>query len=118
MRAVPNEIDLSVLKARVRQWREGMLDGLSPDESGKNARLPRLLTGMLATTRTADDTCQVFEFLARYYRQRFDKAVVLVNALFEPAMVLLMGSLVGVVVVGFFLPLVEMIWHAVELAGG
>lgn len=108
----------SGLKARARQWRQGMLAGLSPAESGKKARLPSLLTGMLATTRTADDTGQVFEFLARYYGQRFDKTVTLLRAVVEPVMVLMMGLFVGFVVVGLFLPLVELIWRTVEVAGG
>ena len=106
-----------VLATRTRRWRQGLADGQDQQQAAKQAGMPDLVGGMLATARGEQDTSQVFDFLARYYGNRGEKVVTLVLAATEPIVVILMGVLVGFVVLGLFMPLVKLIWTMVNLSG-
>jgi type II secretory pathway component PulF len=74
---------------------------------------------MLATTsaRGAADAPATFEFLARYYDGRFSRAAALIEAAMVPAMVFVFAFLVGSVVLGLFLPLIDLINRVTDLTG-
>ena len=94
-----------------------MVEGLDQQQAARRAGIPELVGGMLATARSEQDTAQVFDFLARYYGDRGEKAAVLMLAATEPIIVILMGVLVAFVVMGLFMPLVKLIWTMVHLSG-
>jgi type II secretory pathway component PulF len=55
---------------------------------------------------------EVFAFLARYYRVRFSRAAAALDAAGVPLLVLLFGSLVAVILLSLFVPIISLI-HAV-----
>ena len=107
-----------VLSARVRAWRRALDDGMPMHEGAKAAHMPDLLVGMLATARSDRDVGDVFDFLARYYGERVNATAAMIAAATEPAVVLVLGALVGALVIGLFMPMVALVWRMVELAGG
>jgi len=106
-----------VLAARIRRWQQNLADGLDQTQAAVRAGMPDLVGGMLATAPGEQGTAQVFDFLARYYGNRGDKLVTLFLAATEPIVVILMGVVVGFVVTGLFMPLVELIWNMVNVSG-
>jgi len=106
-----------VLSGKARKWHEAILDGLDQQQAARRAGMPDLVGGMLATARSDRDTVQVFEFLARYYDSRSHRTVTLILASVEPIVMLLIGAIVGFLVTGIFMPLVELIWATVNMSG-
>jgi type II secretory pathway component PulF len=108
-----------VLRRRLRRWAEGVEQGAPLAEAARDAGMPRLACGMLATTsaRGAADAPATFEFLARYYDGRFSRAAALIEAAMVPAMVFVFAFLVGSVVLGLFLPLIDLINRVTDLTG-
>jgi len=103
---------LPSLRRRFGRWRGAMERGVEPAAAARDAGLPRLIAGMLATAQRAGgdvSTVSTLDFLARYYAARYDRAVILLHGTFLPAVVLGLALIVGTVVVGMFLPLVMLI---------
>jgi type II secretory pathway component PulF len=103
-------------RKQIVRWGHGVSRGLHVSDAAREAGLPDLLTGLLATLRgTATGgpempgSPEMLEFLARYYRWRFSRTAMVLRAAAEPAMVLCMGSIVAFVVLALFLPLRELI---------
>jgi type II secretory pathway component PulF len=103
------------IRQQLLHWRDQLLSGQSPANAAKAADLPPLLVGFLqsgetpranTTSATAPD---LFDFLSRYYRQRFSALLISLRSASEPAIILLLGSLVGFFVYALFLPLVTLI---------
>jgi type II secretory pathway component PulF len=103
------------IRDRLMQWRYHILAGMTPAAAARKARLPELLAGFLETGETPRGPAgnrgiaDMFDFLARYYRDRFSRLLITLRAIAEPVSVLVVGSLVGVVVLSLFLPLVKLI---------
>jgi type IV pilus assembly protein PilC len=97
------------------RWRTNLITGMPVAQAAALAGLPPLFLGFLgpATDSRAaaspDSLPDLFEFLARYYRDRFSRIDILLRAAFEPAMVLCMGVLVGFTVVALFVPVVKLL---------
>ena len=108
-----------VLRGRLERWAEGVEKGMPLGEAAREAGMPRLVCGMLATTsaRGAADAADVFAFLARYYDSRFSRAAALVEGATIPAMVLVFAFFVGTATVGLFLPLVNLMDRVGQLSG-
>ena len=99
----------TVLRRRVRDWAAYVETGETLAAGAASAGLPRLITSMLSTGRGADGARGVFQFLARYYRSRFSRAALLVEAAVVPATVLFFAAIVACVALSLFLPMVSMI---------
>ncbi|MGN6368820.1 MAG: type II secretion system F family protein [Phycisphaerae bacterium] len=110
------------MRERLMAWRENLLAGMTPAAAARKARLPELLAGFLDSAespRTGGNRgiADIFDFLARYYRDRFSRLLVATRAAAEPFAVLAVGSLVGFIVYSVFLPIVTLL-NSVEAAGG
>ncbi len=101
--------DNAVLRSRIVRWREGVERGMSLGAAAEAARLPALLVGLLSTGETAGNVPEALRFLARYYRVRFSRVFTLIIAAAEPLMILVLGTLVGLIVVALFQPIVALL---------
>ena len=108
-----------VLRHRLARWADGVESGTPLADAAREARMPRTVYGLLATTsaRGAADAAEVFEFLARYYEGRFSRAAALLEAAVVPAMVLFFAFFVASATVGMFLPMVELMDRVGGLTG-
>lgn len=106
-----------VLRGKIDQWAEGVEGGTPLGEAARNAGMPRLLSGMLATTsaRGSADAAGVFEFLARYYDGRFSRAAALLEGAMVPVMVMVFAFFVGSAALGLYLPMINLIEHMSDL---
>ena len=108
-----------VLRRQVLRWAEAVEQGVPLADAAREAGMPRLVAGMLATTssRGAADAAGTFEFLARYYDGRFSRAAALLEGAVVPAMVLFFAFFVASAALGMFLPLVDLMNRVGELSG-
>lgn len=104
----------TVLQERVYVWTTGMAGGLGLRAAAAQARLPHLLVELLGTGERTGELAGPLRFLARYYESHFSRARVLAAACAGPAVVLLLGTIVGTVVYALFLPLVYLIRSVTE----
>src|SRR5205085_9624302 len=93
--------------------------GKSVSDAAREAGLPRLVVGMLATTsaRGAADAAGTFEFLARYYDGRFSRAAALLEGAMIPAMVFFFAFFVVSAALGMFIPLIDLLNRVGDLSG-
>jgi type II secretory pathway component PulF len=98
-----------LLRRRLQRFADALRSGRPMRDAAEEARLPRLMVGMLATAQAASDPVRVFDFLARYYANRFSRAATLARASVLPVTVLLMAVLTGWIVYSLMLPLVVLI---------
>jgi type II secretory pathway component PulF len=109
--------------ARVRQkieyWVNQMSRGRSLPDAARDAQMPELVTGMLATAVHTPDVPQVLEFLGRYYSGRFSRSLELLRAAVVPMIALTFGFVVGWIALSIFAPLISLI-HTVSypVSGG
>ena len=99
-----------VLAERLAVWADHTRGGQPPVEGARRAKLPPMFVGLLRTSGGAD-LADVLRFLARYYDSRFARSSVMLNAALVPALSLVAGVIVGLIVLSLFLPLVRMIDH-------
>ena len=107
-----------VLKERLREWARLVANGQDLQSAARDAGMPSLVCGMLATARSAEDAAAVFRFLARYYRGRFSRISAFVEAATVPVLVLIMGLIVAIVAVSMFAPMTSLIQHISSRSGG
>jgi type IV pilus assembly protein PilC len=102
---------LTVLRRRLQRFAEYLHAGQALRDAAYEAGMPPLMVGMLATGQASCNPVKVFEFLGRYYANKFSRAATVIQASVMPAIVLCMSVLVGWVVVSLFMPLVTLIQH-------
>jgi type II secretory pathway component PulF len=107
----------AVFRETVRAWAIAMETGVAPAEAARQAGLPHVMIGLLATSTDGDSATTVFRFLARYYHGRFSRAQALLQAAVVPAMVLCFAAIVAFIVLGLFLPMINLI-DSVALSTG
>jgi type II secretory pathway component PulF len=102
-------------RRRLDRWRTHLLAGSTVEQAAQLAGLPPLYRGFLGPAtnpKVAGERAtlpDVFEFLGRYYQDRFSRMSIMLRAATEPAMVLCMGLLVGAFIYSIFMPLVTLI---------
>jgi type IV pilus assembly protein PilC len=106
------------VKRRVIDWSAEVTGGRSLQEAAREARLPALITGMLEPAGGSVDAAGVFNFLARYYRTRFSRTLLLIQGAVMPATVLIMAVIVGAIALAMFTPLVALINTIVPFSKG
>lgn len=101
--------DNALLHRRINKWADQITAGLSTSDAARKARLPDLISAMLAPARSADDLAQALVFLARHYQTRYDRARIILHAAYIPIVVTIMGICVGFVALSMFVPMVDLI---------
>jgi len=92
----------------LERWSSRLAQGQDLPNSAKLSGAPRGLAGMLATAHGAD-TADVFRFFERFYRARFSRTKIVLQALFVPVMVFIFAIPVLWVALSIFVPLIELI---------
>ncbi|MDQ3440398.1 MAG: type II secretion system F family protein [Planctomycetota bacterium] len=103
----------AVLRGRAHDWAAHVDAGETLAAGAASAGLPKLVSSMLSTARGAAGAQGVFQFLARYYRSRFSRAALLVEAAVVPVTVLFFAAIVACVALSLFLPMVSLIENLV-----
>lgn len=98
-----------VLNERVRQWETLLAAGQDIHESARQAAMPALMVGMLATATQATHAADVLRFLARYYETRFSRMRAILQGAVIPTVVLIAGAFVLLAVLGMLMPLIDMV---------
>jgi type IV pilus assembly protein PilC len=96
---------------------EGLQRGTGLGVAAVQAGLPALAATMLGTAELTGSLPEAAGFLSRYYRMRFSRVWIMMQAALEPVMVISVGTLVGFVAYALFSPLVALI-DAVNLNTG
>jgi type II secretory pathway component PulF len=99
----------SVMLRRVADWSVHVQSGASLHEAARQARLPRMLTGMLATASGPSGIVDSLRFLGRYYDSRRSAIAISLRAAAIPLLTLTFAVAVAVMVLGVFLPLIGLI---------
>ena len=99
----------TVLARRVARIADDVERGEVLSVALRRAEFPYEAVGMLASAEMSGALPETCEFLARHYRTSFSRTAIVLQAAMEPALVILMGSIVGFVVVALFLPLMKLI---------
>jgi type II secretory pathway component PulF len=94
-----------VLQGRVRRWAGAVAQGGVLAGVARESRLPRLVWGMLKAGERTGDTARTFDFLAGAYAARYSRAMILLQGAYIPAVVLVMGVVVGFLSLAMILPL-------------
>ena len=103
------------VRERLMRWREQLMGGRTPSESARDARMPSFLVGLLECGETSRGSvgnrgvAEMFDFLSRYYQQRFSRLLIALRAASEPVAVMVVGAAVGFFVYSMFVPLVTLI---------
>lgn len=98
-----------VLRQHLRQWQAHLTAGLSASEAARQAGLPPLVSGMLATAELSGDAPAALKFLAHYYTGQFSRGLILLRAAVVPALAIFFGIIIGLMALGLFMPMVELI---------
>ena len=106
-----------VVQNRVVDWAANVTAGLSLSDAARQAGLPPLLTGMLATASGPDGTADAMRFLGRYYDSRGSAAAALLRGAAIPLMTLGFAVIVTFMVLGIFMPLIDPINAACPQTG-
>ncbi len=99
----------TALRSKVLRWLDGACSGQSVSHAARDAGLPRLLVGMLGAAEVAGGMSDTFEFLARYYENRFSRSLLLLQGAIAPLTALVFGALVCAVALSLFVPMTELL---------
>lgn len=95
----------SMTRRKLLRWRDAIESGAAVDEAARQARLPRLVSGMIATVRKTDQLPRAIEYLSRYYEDKFSRAAALAGGAVVPTIELVFGVLVGWIALAAISPL-------------
>lgn len=107
----------AVLRRRLQRFADALRVGRSLRDAAEDARLPKLMVGLLATGQAVSDPVRVFDFLARYYANRFSRTATLIQASVLPGIVMIAAIAVGWIVYSVMLPLIVLIEDAALKVG-
>ena len=107
----------SILAERVGRWRSGVEAGMAPADAARQAAMPPLLVGMLATGSAGGEAAEAMHFLSRYYGARFSRIAALLRGAIIPGLALLGGLAVCLVVLTVFLPMVRLVFAVLPYPG-
>ncbi len=99
----------AVLQRRLQRFSDELKTGQPLRDAAEQARLPKLMVGMLATGQAVSDPARVFDFLSRYYTNRFSRLAALLKASVLPVTVMTLAVAVGWIVFSLIMPLVVLI---------
>jgi len=104
VQATGNEL----LKGELQQIGEQLKGGATLSQGMRRGRIfPLLVTHMVAVGEEAGSLDRSLFKIADTYEREADRAMKLMTSLVEPAMILIMGSLVGFIVISMLLPIFQ-----------
>ncbi len=97
------------VREKLSRWAAGAEQGQSPPDAARAADMPALITGMTTTGLAATNMIDVFRFLSRYYAGKFSRLAILLRGAAIPAFVFFFGTIVALVALSMFAPLIALI---------
>lgn len=94
-----------VLRNRLADFASLLSTGVSLESAARQAKLPELVSQMLAPVKNGEQAVDVIAFLARYYDSRFSRTRVVLQAALTPMTVAFFGFFVAWVALGMLMPL-------------
>lgn len=98
-----------VARQRLAAWHQHLLSGQLPAEAARQAGMPAIMSGLLATAHHGEDAAAVFRFLARHYDAQFSRLRAILSAASVPLITLFFAAIVGFIAFGLFVPLLRLI---------
>lgn len=101
-------IDNEIFKAELNTAHKDISGGMSLEQSIKKSNwFPRYVANMLAVGEKGGDLQGALLEVANFYDRQVDKATKMMTSLFEPAIILVMGLIVGFIVFAMLLPIFQ-----------
>ncbi len=97
------------LRRKIYAWADVVRAGVPLDVAARRVGLPPLVAGTIGPALLTGSISNAFNFLARYYDQRYSRALILLRGAWIPGMALINGLVIGFVVVSLFIPVVALI---------
>jgi type II secretory pathway component PulF len=97
---------------RLQAWADAMSAGETPAAAARTAKLPAMVTGVLAVGESGGEILPSICYLQRYYNQRFHRSVELLRGAIVPVGVLALGAGVLLVTIHLLSPL----WLLIDAA--
>jgi len=95
-----------ILRENIEQVREQIVRGGSlSDELASRPIFPRMLVRMAAAGEASGQLADMLERVADYFSQEVAARVEIMMALLEPALLAVIGALIGIVVIAIYLPI-------------
>lgn len=98
-----------VLRRRVAAWSKRVHAGEPVDRAAREAGMPPLVSGLVATGTAGAGLPEALGFLRRFYDHRFSRTAAFVQAAWTPISTLLLAALVLWIALAWFVPLVVLI---------
>src|SRR5690606_39169254 len=99
-----------VLRDAIGRWEQGVVDGLEPDAALVQARgFPPLMAEMVAVGTRSGKMEDTLDKLAETYEHQVQDTADRLASLVEPAMVIILGGLILLIILAVFLPYVEIL---------
>ena len=98
-----------VIRHRLRACAQACEAGAPIADAARTARLPSVMAGLLGTGEASSNVPRAFDFLARYYGNRFNRAYEVLKQAAKPTVILTLALPVAWIALGLFQPLVTLI---------
>jgi type IV pilus assembly protein PilC len=102
LKITANTISNTVISGKLHRASDQVLAGRELSASLKHPTIPSLVVQMVTVGERTGTLDQVLQELGAYYEQRLELGIKRLSALVEPAMLLLIGGMVGFVYYAFF----------------
>jgi type IV pilus assembly protein PilC len=76
---------------------------------GKSRFFDVTFTRMLAAGEESAELDKVFYLMSNYYNSEFDNSIDNITSLLEPALILIVGIIVGIILIGLYLPMFDIV---------
>lgn len=101
-------VDNEIFKSELNSMYKDISEGTSLEQSiKKSVWFPRFVSNMLAVGEKGGNLEEALLEVANFYEREVDKATRIMTSLFEPAIILAMGLVVGFIVFAMFLPIFQ-----------
>ena len=97
-----------VLTKVLNDTHDAVEEGHSLSQQLESANLfPVFMTQLIAVGEESGEIVRFLKLIGNYYEERIDTFLARLSALLEPLLLVFVGSIIGVIVVSIFLPLLE-----------
>ena len=101
-------IENEIIKSDLELAHKGIIDGVSFEQSMKGSLwFPRFMTNMLAVGEKGGGLEEALLEIAVFYERETNRAIKVITSLLEPAIILVMGLVIGFIVFAMLLPIFQ-----------
>jgi len=101
-------IENEIIKSDLESVHKGIIDGAPFEQSMKGSLwFPRFMTNMLAVGERGGNLEEALLEIAVFYERETNRAIKVITSLLEPAIILVMGLVIGFIVFAMLLPIFQ-----------